>query len=237
MAPETLVIIPAKNEQDSVHLVAGAVVSDLGLPVVVVDDASNDETADAARRAGATVLSLRLGLGAWGAMQAGIRYALTRGYRHCVTMDADGQHPVHSLPLVLDPVLRGRADAAIGSCTSRGSPLRQVAWKFFRGVGGLGVGDLTSGFRAYNRRAMELLAGPRATLLDYQDLGVLFLLRRGGLRIVETPIAMSCRLSGHSRIFNTWPAVGKYMLHSSILAMSKSVRGSRQSDKEAGGAP
>ncbi|MEG6550481.1 glycosyltransferase family 2 protein, partial [Desulfocurvibacter africanus] len=61
MTPETLVIIPAKNEQDSVHLVAGAVVSDLGLPVVVVDDASNDETADAARRAGATVLSLRLG--------------------------------------------------------------------------------------------------------------------------------------------------------------------------------
>ncbi|EMG37535.1 glycosyl transferase [Desulfocurvibacter africanus PCS] len=231
MTPETLVIIPAKNEQDSVHLVAGAVVSDLGLPVVVVDDASNDETADAARRAGATVLSLRLGLGAWGAMQAGIRYALSRGYKRCVTMDADGQHPVQSLPVVLEPVLRGRADAAIGSCTSRGSPLRQVAWGLFRGIGGLGVGDLTSGFRAYNRRAMELLAGPRATLLDYQDLGVLFLLRGNGLRIVETPIAMACRLSGHSRIFNTWPSVGKYMLHSSILAMSKSVRGSRQSDK------
>lgn len=228
MPAETLVIIPAKNEQQSVHLVAGAVVSGLGLPVVVVDDASSDGTAEAARKAGATVLSLRVDLGAWGAMQAGIRYGLRRGFERCVTMDADGQHPAACLRTVLEPVLRGEADVSIGSCTSRGSPLRQAAWSFFRGLTNLGVADLTSGYRAYGREAMILLAGERATLLDHQDIGVLYLLRSKGLRIVETPISMACRLHGHSRIFNTWYTVGDYMLHSSILAMSKSLRGNRR---------
>lgn len=227
MKPETLVIIPAKNEQGSVHLVTDAIVSGFGLPVVVVDDASTDGTAEAARRAGATILSLPVGLGAWGAMQAGIRYALAHGFSHCVTMDADGQHPVQGLPIVLEPVLRDAADVAIGSCVSRGSPMRQVAWRFFQGLTALDVSDLTSGFRAYGRKAMDLLAGERATLLDYQDIGVLYLLRSKGLRIVEAPIDMACRLHGHSRIFNTWYAVGDYMLHSSILAMSKSLRGRR----------
>lgn len=228
MPAKTLVIIPAKDEQKSVHLVAGEVVSRLNLPVVVVDDASSDGTARAARRAGATVLSLRVGLGAWGAMQAGIRYALRRGFDHCVTMDADGQHPAACLTTVLEPVLRGEADVSIGSCTSRGSPMRQMAWRFFQGLTALDVADLTSGYRAYGRKAMTLLASERATLLDHQDIGVLYLLRSSGLRIVETPIIMACRMHGHSRIFNSWFTVGDYMLHSSILAMSKSLRGRRR---------
>ncbi|MCK0509352.1 hypothetical protein [Aromatoleum anaerobium] len=53
----------------------------------------------------------------------------------------------------------------------------------------------------YNRAACEILAADEATLLDYQDLGVLLMLRHAGLEIAEVPVAMYPRATGPSRIF------------------------------------
>jgi hypothetical protein len=68
---------------------------------------------------------------------------------------------------------------------------------------------------------MSLLAKPAATLLDYQDMGVLLLLVKAGIRIREVEVEMCCRLDGHSRIFDTWGTVAKYMLLNSILCLSR----------------
>lgn len=219
---ETLVVIPAKNESGTIGKIVGQVLSN-GLSVVVVDDASTDATAEVARAAGATVMRLVNPLGAWGATQTGIRYALKHGFKQVVTLDADGQHPVELIPELLAPVISGQSDVTIGSCVGRGSPLRKVAWFMFRKTGGLKVADLTSGFRCYNARGIRLLSAREATLIDYQDIGVLFLLLEAGLRIQEVEITMCARLSGHSRIFNTWLAVGKYMMLSTVLAVSKNL--------------
>jgi hypothetical protein len=162
-------------------------------------------------------------------MQAGIRFALSRGYTHAVTMDADGQHLAEHIPDILRPILAGEADVVIGACTKRGSNLRRLAWSWYRLVGGLDVRDLTSGFRAYNTRAMSLLALPAATLLDYQDMGVLLLLLKAGMRISEVEVEMCCRLDGHSRVFDTWATVGKYMLLNSILCLSRRLNPVAQS--------
>ena len=217
----TIVLIPAKNEEATVGEVVRNVLSELHCEVVVIDDVSSDRTIDAARDAGATVLPLAVHLGAWGAIQTGMRYALKCGCRIAVTMDADGQHQPSCVRSLLEPIESGRADVVIGACLKRGSKARHLAWTIFRRLSGIGLEDLTSGFRAYNRSSMALLASRKATLLDYQDLGVLMLLRRVGLHIVEKQVAMCPRLSGASRIFNSWWVVARYMLASSILCLAK----------------
>jgi len=191
------------------------------LPVVVIDDCSTDATARTARAAGATVLPLTLQLGAWGAIQTGLRYALRHGYRTAITLDADGQHAPEDIGELLRPLASGQAEIAIGAFPERASHARRIAWFCFRRLTGLKLEDITSGFRAYNHAAMTVLASQEASLLDYQDIGVLLILRRKGLRTVELPVSMQPRAAGASRVFHSWWVVGKYMLQTSLLCLAR----------------
>ncbi len=103
----------------------------------------------------------------------------------------------------------------------RASRVRQLAWAYFRWLTGLKLEDITSGFRAYNHAAMTVLAAREASLLDYQDVGVLLILRRKGLRAVEVPVAMQPRTLGASKVFRSWWVVGKYMLQTSLLCIAR----------------
>jgi len=117
----------------------------------VIDDASTDETQKVARAAGATVLPLPFSLGAWGAIQTGLRYASKHGFNTALTMDADGQHEADSIQALLAPLASQQCDVVVGAYPQRGSLLRRIAWTFFRKVSGIALEDLTSGLRAYNR--------------------------------------------------------------------------------------
>ncbi|HVR51759.1 MAG TPA: glycosyltransferase, partial [Pseudorhodoferax sp.] len=204
-----LIVIPARDEAATIGTVVHTVRAAGWLDVLVVDDQSQDGTGDLAAAAGARVLRPVLSVGAWGAMQTGLRYGLAHGYEAVVTMDADGQHEVGEIPLLL--ASRARAELVIGAYPERASVARQIAWHWFRRLAGFELRDLTSGFRYYGQRAMRLLASSEATLLDYQDLGTLLMLRRAGLRIEEVPVSMNLRAVGKSRIFHSWPSVGRYM--------------------------
>lgn len=216
---DILIVIPARNEAATI----GALLQRLGAEgwhnVLVIDDQSTDNTGDIARAAGAHVLRPVLAMGAWGGMQAGISYALRHGYQAVITMDADGQHEVDEIPVLLQA--RNLADLVVGAFPERASRLRQIAWNWFRNLAGFDLRDLTSGFRLYNREVMEVLASREATLLDYQDLGALLLVRRAGLRIREVPVSMNLRAVGQSRIFNSWFNVAKYMLATSLLCLAR----------------
>ena len=194
---------------------------EMSVDVLVVDDASTDGTARRAASAGAQVVKLSMPLGAWGATQTGIRYALGKGYRAVVTMDADGQHESAYLRALLEPLSTGQTEVVIGAYPERGSPARRFAWALFRNLAGFELLDLTSGFRAYSLPAMKVLASTEAILLDYQDLGVLILARRAGLRIVEIPVAMRARREGGSRVFSSWWKVTAYMLHTLMLCLTR----------------
>lgn len=221
-SPVLAVVMPALDEAASIEAVLTAVRHQLPQALLlVVDDRSADDTAARARRAGARVLPLVNRLGAWGATQAGIRMALRQGATAVVTMDADGQHRSADIPRLLEPLASGSADVAIGTCTERGSQARRLAWRLLRATSGIRMEDLTSGFRAYNRRACELLAGWPASLLDYQDIGVLTLLLAEGRRVVEVDVAMAERQSGHSRVFSNWLRVGWYMARTLLLGLTK----------------
>jgi glycosyltransferase involved in cell wall biosynthesis len=219
VARGVLVVIPALNEGDCIGEVIKHVRAQGNVDILVVDDGSSDDTAAIARLGGAQVTRAPLWQGAWGAIQTGIRYALRHGYSAVVTMDADGQHEPAYLPQLIEAAKD--ADVVIAACSSRGSALRHLAWSYFRLLTGLRFDDLTSGFRYYNARACRLLASPAATLLDYQDIGVLMLLRRAGLGIAEVSVAMNPRRSGASRVFFSWWTVARYMAETTLLCLAR----------------
>jgi len=218
------VIIPAWNEEATVGAIIHALYTmfeDLSMSVIVVDDASQDQTRQVGLDNKAVVISLAKHLGAWGAIQTGLRYALQKGAQVMVTMDADGQHEPASLDSLIRPVMARKADVTIGSYPQRGSTGRHLSWQVFRRVSRLPVQDLTSGLKAYNRRAASMLLNPNMHLLEYQDLGTLLYLRKNGMKIAEVPVRMQPRQYGHSRVFNNWMAVCKYLVFSTILCLSK----------------
>ena len=220
MEAAVLIVIPARNEAATIGAVVGKLRQAGPFAILVVNDCSTDHTAARAAEAGAVLLNPVLPLGAWGAIQTGLRYAEKRGFDCVVTLDADGQHESRFVPDLLEKIRSGEADVVIGAYPERGSPARRLAWAFFRKLTGFEFADLTSGFRAYNRRAIELLSDEEATLLDYQDIGVLLLLRQAGLRIVEVPVSMQLRANGISRVFCSWWAVFRYLLETGVLCLA-----------------
>ena len=215
------VTIPALNEEASVGDVVSQIIEETGLPVWLIDDCSTDTTAKRAALCGARVISLPERLGAWGAAQTGIREAARIGLDFLVTMDADGQHSPLDIKKLIAPALNGQADVVIGSCPQRVSSLRKLALKIIRKVSGIDCEDLTSGFRVLNRQAIQLLSQPSATLIQYQDVGVLSMFERANLRIIEIPVQMPERINGKSRIFSSWLAVIYYMAQTLMLSASK----------------
>lgn len=212
--------MPAYNEASAIADVIDDIRTHSAVDIVVVDDGSTDDTVAIARSKGVIVMPLPLRLGAWGAMQAGIRYAHRQHYTTVVTMDADGQHLGNELPRLLDGIKEG-ASIVIGAYPDRGSPARHLAWRMFRRLTGFALQDLTSGFRAYDRRAITVLAGREASLIEYQDVGILLLLRKAGLHITEVPVKMQPRLAGASHIFNSWFVVAAYMIETTLLCFAR----------------
>jgi glycosyltransferase involved in cell wall biosynthesis len=214
-----LVVIPARDESATIGAVVAAVRAAGYLDVLVVDDLSDDATSAVARAAGAIVVRAPLRQGAWGAMQTGIRYAVRHNFSSVVTMDADGQHIASEVDKLM--FAAGSADVVIGACPDRGSAARRFAWALFRRMTGFEFRDLTSGFRLYNSSACSALAAEPATLIDYQDIGVLLLLQRTGLRLAEVDVLMMPRRVGYSRIFHSWWAVLRYMAETVVLCVSR----------------
>jgi glycosyltransferase involved in cell wall biosynthesis len=154
------VVIAAYNEGPAI----GPVVSDLvsrGYPVVVVDDGSQDDTAERACASGAITLRHVINRGQGAALQSGIEYALKMGAQIVVTFDADGQHSPEDLPALISPIADGHADVVLGSRflnrpdlipRSRRIVLR-AAVLFMRCASGVHLTDAHNGLRAFSRRA------------------------------------------------------------------------------------
>jgi len=224
---KTLIIIPTRNESETI----GDIVKELNEivlgDILIVDDASYDNTILEARKAGAKVLSLRIQLGAWGAVRAGFRYALYKHYDYVITMDADGQHVAESIPDLLREIQSSGADVVIGSAIQRGQPYKKIAWYVLRKLARLTIKDLTSGLRVYNRLSVKSLLLEKTALLTYQDIGVLIALENNGYKISEKPVHMANRKKGQSKIFHSWLAILKYFIFTFILCLTNLRRNNR----------
>jgi hypothetical protein len=202
-------IVPALNEE---HALPGVIAElrafDPGLDVVVVDDGSVDRTAAVAAASGARVLRLPFNLGIGGAVQTGFRYAFEHGYDLAVRVDGDGQHDPRQLGLVIEPVLRGEADIAVGSRFAavgsgyRSSRTRRIGIRLLAvivsRIVGQRVTDTTSGFQALNRQGIALFA--RDYPHDYPEVEATVMVFRHRLRLREVPVSMREREGGRSSI-------------------------------------
>ena len=118
---DTLVFIPAWNEELNLPAVLDEVAARLAhVDVLVVDDGSTDATADVARARGAAVLSFGENRGLREGIAAGYGYARDHGYAFVGRVDADGQHPVEELHRLLERVRDGSCDVAVGSRFAEG---------------------------------------------------------------------------------------------------------------------
>jgi glycosyltransferase involved in cell wall biosynthesis len=203
-----LILIPAYNEQGAI----GGVVSEVqavmpGVPVLVVDDCSVDDTVPNARRAGARILPLPHHLGLGGAVQAGYKLAYELGFDYVIRVDGDGQHDPRDIPKILEALEHEGCEMAIGSRFVDGSGehsgvLRAIGIVFFRAVLrpilGRPVRDPTSGFVGVNRRALAVFSA--SFPLEYPEIEALVVLQRKRFRFVEVACRMRPRRTGRTTI-------------------------------------
>lgn len=149
--PRLSIILPSKNERDSVGLVVLAIKnSHPNAEIIVVDDGSADSSADEAKAAGAKVVRHPYTMGNGAAVKSGARVA--KG-EILVFMDADGQHDPNDISRLVAHLNDGY-DMAVGArqAGSQASFGRGMANGFYNRFASLIVGqrieDLTSGFRA-----------------------------------------------------------------------------------------
>jgi glycosyltransferase involved in cell wall biosynthesis len=223
-----LVVIPAFNEAAEItKVLAGVRSADPGIPVLVVDDGSTDDTAGEARRAGADVLRLPLNLGYGSALQAGYKYALRHGYDCVVQIDGDGQHEPADIPRLLFALEREGVDLALGSrflesAGSRPGMARGAGMRLFRGLAFLATGvrfsDVTSGYQALNHDVLQFFESERYPA-DYPDADVLVMLTRAGFRITEVPVRMYPKRNGRSMHAGLRPVYYTFKMLLSMLLM------------------
>jgi len=218
---KTLIIIPALNESETIGNIIRNTNKNGWNDILVVDDCSNDNTRESVKKNGADLICLPINLGAWGAIQTGMLFALTKGYSRVVTMDADNQHDPKYIKILLNELDQKQRDIVIGTCLDRGSRAKHFIWKLFKKLSGLGIDDLTSGFRAYSRKAMEIVVSDESLILDYQDIGVLLLCKKHGLRLAEIDIDMNQRQMGKSRTFHNPMSVCRYIFSTLFLIAVK----------------
>jgi len=204
----TLIIIPAFNEEANIKGVIDALRSHTGeARIVVVNDGSADRTADIASAQGVTVLSHPYNMGIGATMQTGFKYALRNGFDIAVQVDGDGQHPAGQVSDLVAALIEKKADLAVGSrfmsrTGYRPSMARGVGMAIFSSLVSFIIGekvtDTTSGFRASGKRCIEFFSGHYPD--DYPEVEALVLLHKKGFRIVETPVKMAPRQGGRSSI-------------------------------------
>lgn len=230
---ETLVLIPAWNEEASIEaVVADARAHFPEADVLVVDDGSGDRTAALARRSGAMVASLPFNQGVGAAHQTGFLFARKRDYTLLLQLDGDGQHPAGELVRLAEAVRRGEADLAVGSRFAEGGRYpsgfaRRIGQRLFSRLVSLSTGqdftDTTSGMRAMNRRALELFVRRYST--EFAEVESIQQAARAGLRVVELPVRMIPR--SHGRSFITVTESAFYLFKTLVVLLLGQLRAHR----------
>jgi dolichol-phosphate mannosyltransferase len=214
MTGTTLVVIPTYNEIDNLAPIVARTFAAANVDVLIVDDGSPDGTgalADAMAAADPRVHVLhraeKTGLG--GAYLAGFAWGLAAGYERLVEMDADGSHHPEHLPAML--ALAEGSDLVLGSRWVPGGRVENWPWHrellsragnlYSRLALGITVRDATGGFRVYTADALRRIPLDRIAARGYCfQIDLCWRALLAGLRVTETPIVFTERLSGESKM-------------------------------------
>jgi len=202
-----VVVSPAYNEAENIGPVIAAMPETIDghhVVPVVIDDHSDDGTAQAARAAGALVATLPIRRGGGLALRVGYDIALRLGADIVVTIDADGQHQPEEMPALVKPILEGEADHVNGSRMlgdfERDSVIRHVGVHFFSWVvtllTGQRVTDISSGYRATRADTLRKLILEQDQFWTSE---VTIEALRQHARVVEVPVTFLTRRGGESK--------------------------------------
>jgi glycosyltransferase involved in cell wall biosynthesis len=187
-------VVPAYQAAETLGAVIGDLRESLDVPILVVDDGSNDGTAEVARALGAEVVRHARNRGKGAALTSGLAEAARRGFDVAVTVDADGQHPARSAKAVLDGSDDGHALVlGVRDLASDGAPERNrfgnaVSNFFLSLFARQPLRDTQCGLRRYPVRE-TLALGVRAEGYAFEAEVILRALA-AGLPLVEIPVAV-----------------------------------------------
>jgi dolichol-phosphate mannosyltransferase len=212
--PDATVCLPTYNERENLEAMVQAL-APLGLRVLVVDDNSPDGTGEIADRLAGeldfvSVLHRDRKEGLGPAYLAGFRRALADGAEYVLEMDCDFSHDPKDVPRLLAACEAG-ADLALGSryvegggTANWGVGRRLVSFGgsfYARALLGVGIRDLTGGFKCYRRRVLETLDLDAIHSKGYAfQIETTYRTLRRGFRVVEVPIRFADRTAGSSKM-------------------------------------
>ena len=205
---KVLLIIPAYNEEKNIEKVVDNIVENYPqYDYIVINDGSSDATRDVCKRRGYQYLNLSINLGIGGAVQTGYKYAKDKGYEIAVQIDGDGQHDIAYLEKMLPMLENGEADVVIGSrfiekegfqsSATRRFGIKLLSILIFICTGKM-IKDVTSGFRAVNRKFINIYA--KHYPIDYPEPEAIVaaVMNRGVIK--EQAVVMREREQGKSSI-------------------------------------
>ena len=205
---KVLLIIPAYNEAENIEKVVDNIVENFPqYDYIIINDGSKDNTRDICKKRGYNYLNLSINLGIGGAVQTGYKYAKDHGYEIAVQIDGDGQHDIACLEKMLPFLESGEADIVIGSrfiekegfqssaARRTGIRILSILIKFCTGCK---VKDVTSGFRATNKKYIKIYADSYPN--DYPEPEAIVSAVMHGAKIIECPVVMKERENGTSSI-------------------------------------
>jgi glycosyltransferase involved in cell wall biosynthesis len=201
-------LIPAYNAEKTILAVVSECLGH-GLPVIVVDDGSVDDTSVLVSELPVTMLCHEQNLGKGAALKTGFNWAIESGFDGVVTIDADGQHDVSAIPALIASAISGNWGILIAS---RHSQFEQMAGlrKFWNRIGvwciwkrtGFEITDSQSGFRCYSRKVLECITlESNGYALEME---ILLKVWKSGFTIGSLPIAARVadgRATSHYRPF------------------------------------
>jgi len=213
-----LVIIPTYNEIENIRAIITAALAQGPLfEVLIIDDNSPDGTANIVRemtlefpdRIHLVERQGKLGLGT--AYIAGFKKGLELGATHLIEMDADFSHNPEDLNRLLQPLLQGKADMAVGSRYVKNGGIRNWPWDrlilsygaslYVRLITWLPVKDSTAGFVAYTAKVLQTIPLNKITFVGYAfQIEMKYAARQNGFSIHEVPIIFSDREKGKSKM-------------------------------------
>lgn len=241
-----LVIIPAYNEAENIVQVIRQMQEEAPwCDYLIVNDGSTDATLSICKDEQFNYLDLPINMGIGGAVQAGYIYARKNGYDIAVQMDGDGQHDVVYLEKLLEPIKKDEADVVIGSrflekegfqsSASRRAGINILSFLILLTTGKR-IKDVTSGYRAVNRRFIEIYS--RNYPMDYPEPEAIVSAIMHLGRVCEVPVQMRAREGGVSSI--TFRRSVYYMIKVTlailICRMSYGLRRAKRTDTAKGGA-
>ncbi len=214
MDPEKIfIIVPSYNEAAVIQQTLRPLL-DCGYRVVVVDDGSTDNTGSQLQCLPVTCIQHIMNLGQGAALQTGMTYALCQGAEIIVHFDADGQHNHRDITRLVQPVLEGRADVALGSRFLNKEHIREIpplkrillrlATLFTIIVSGIRLTDTHNGFRAFSRAAAQRITIHENGMAHASE--IIHAIARAKLSYIEIPVRIVytqySRTKGQS-IFNS----------------------------------